>query len=36
MMDEYGKTGYRGENLDDQDEIFLLEDEFRVRRVRIA
>jgi hypothetical protein len=30
-MDEYGRKWYRGKKLDDQDEIFLLEDEFRVR-----
>jgi hypothetical protein len=29
-MDECGKTGYREENIDDQDRIFLLDDEFRV------
>jgi len=29
-MDGCGRTEYRGENLDDQDKIFLLEDEFRV------
>jgi hypothetical protein len=35
-MDVCGKKWYREENLDDQDEIFLLEDEYRGRRVRIA
>jgi hypothetical protein len=34
--DGCGSPGYRGENMDDQDRIFLLDDEFRVRRVRIA
>jgi hypothetical protein len=29
-MNECGETGYRGENFDDQERIFLLEDEFRV------
>jgi hypothetical protein len=29
-MDECGRKLYRGKNLDDQDRIFLLEDEFRV------
>jgi hypothetical protein len=29
-MDGCGKTRYRGDNLDDQDGIFLLEDGFRV------
>jgi hypothetical protein len=28
-MDGYGRNWYRGENLDDQDGIFLLEDEYR-------
>ena len=28
--DECGKTEYREENIDDQDEIFLLEEIFRV------
>jgi hypothetical protein len=28
-MDGCGKTRYRGEDLADQDEIFLLEDEYR-------
>jgi len=30
------RTEYREENLDDQDRIFLLDDENRVARVRIA
>jgi hypothetical protein len=30
MMDGCGKTGYRGENLDGQIEIFSLEDRYRV------
>jgi hypothetical protein len=29
-MDEYGRERYSGENLDEQDEIFLLKDRFRV------
>jgi hypothetical protein len=29
-MNECGRKWYRGKNLDDQDEIFLLEDEYRV------
>jgi hypothetical protein len=29
-MDECEKKWYRGENLDDQDRIFLLENEFRI------
>jgi hypothetical protein len=29
-MNECGRKWYRGENLDDQDGIFLLEDEYRV------
>jgi hypothetical protein len=28
-MDECRRNWYRGENLDDQDGIFLLEDEYR-------
>ena len=35
-MDGYGRTGYIGENLADQDEIFRLEVGFRIPRVRIA
>ena len=35
-MDGCGETEYRVENLDDQDEIFCLESEFRERRVRRA
>jgi len=35
-MNECRETGRRGENIDDQDGIFFLEDEFRVLRVRIA
>ena len=31
-----GRTGCRGEKLDDQAEIFILEDRFRGQRVRIA
>jgi hypothetical protein len=27
MIDGYGRNWYRGENLDDQDGIFFLEDE---------
>jgi hypothetical protein len=34
--DGCGSPEYRGENIDDEDRIFLLEDEFRVERVRIA
>jgi hypothetical protein len=33
-MDGCGKTRYRGEDLDDQNIILLLENEFRVRIVR--
>jgi len=29
-MNDYGETGCRVENIDDQDGIYLLEDEFRV------
>jgi hypothetical protein len=29
MIDECGRKWYRGENLDYQDGIFLLDDEFR-------
>jgi hypothetical protein len=29
-MDGYGQKWYRGENLDDQDRIFLIEDKNRV------
>jgi hypothetical protein len=29
-MDECGRKWYREENLDDQDKIFLLEDEFKI------
>jgi hypothetical protein len=29
-MEECGRKWYRGDNLDDQDEIFFLEDGFRV------
>ena len=35
-MNERGRTEYKEENLDDPDEIFCLESEFRVSRVRIA
>jgi hypothetical protein len=28
-MDGYGRKWYKGDNLNDQDEIFLLEDEYR-------
>jgi hypothetical protein len=28
-MDECGRFEYRGENIDDQDEIFLLENKYR-------
>ena len=35
-MNERGETEYREENLDDQAGIFLLESEFRERRVRRA
>jgi hypothetical protein len=33
-MDECGRKQNRGENLDDQAEIFLLDDEYRGQRVR--
>jgi len=35
-MNECRETGRRGENIDDQDGIFLLEDDLRVRRVQTA
>jgi hypothetical protein len=35
-MNGCGRNWYREENLDDQDGIFLLEDEYRGGRVRIA
>ena len=28
-MNECGRTGYRGEKIDDWDEIFLLEEDFK-------
>jgi hypothetical protein len=28
-MDECGRNWYKGENLDDQDGIFILDDEYR-------
>jgi hypothetical protein len=34
--DGCGRYMYRGKNLTDQDKIFLLEDEYRGRRVWIA
>ena len=34
--DECGRNEDRGKNLDDQDRIFFLEDEFRVLRVQTA
>ena len=30
--DMRGKTGYRGDNYNDQDRIFFLKDEFRVQK----
>jgi hypothetical protein len=33
---ECERKQYRGENFDDQARIFLLDDEYRGRRVRIA
>jgi hypothetical protein len=35
-MNECSKTLYRVENLDDQTEIFFLDDKYRVTRVHIA
>ena len=35
-MNEYGETECRVENIDDQDGIYLLKDEFRVSRVQTA
>jgi len=35
-MNEHSETEYKEENLDDQARIFILEDEFKIRQVRIV